>query len=173
MAQGPAMIASGRRLPKRIGPAVTTALSCKASLMGMAYRDWPIAESPGAGTPERLAPSAQGCGFVVLVLVIPREGSAGRWSGSARPAERAKKVKEAPPSGGSEARPTRGALIPAPRPRPYRPERADSGSKRCRAALLLADAARRRHPPAERGARGHRRAGPDAPCRAEAGGGGP
>src|SRR4051794_13581799 len=99
MAQGPAMIASGRRLPKRIGPAAATALSWgKASLMGMAYRDWPMAESPGAGAPERLAPSARGCGFVVLVLVIPQEGSAGRLSASARPAERAKKVKEAPPA---------------------------------------------------------------------------
>jgi hypothetical protein len=48
--------------------------------------------------PDRLGALAQGCGFVALVLVIPERGSAGRLSGSARPMERAKKVKEAPPS---------------------------------------------------------------------------
>src|SRR4051794_41718238 len=136
MAQGPAMIASGRRLPKRTGPAVTTALSWgKASLMGMAYRDWPIAESPGAGTPERLAPSAQGCGFVVLVLVIPPRGERGALVGlRAAAGSREEERKEA----SDHRRRIRGApratlwslrLGPA-----FRPGRADSGSKCCRTA---------------------------------------
>jgi hypothetical protein len=74
--------------------------------------------------PDRLGALAQGCGFVALVLVIPERGSAGRLSGSARPMERAKKVKEAPPSGGSEARPTRDALILASPLRAVSPEAA-------------------------------------------------
>src|SRR3954469_2395574 len=137
MAQGPAMIASGRRLPKRTGPAVTTALSWgKASLMGMAYRDWPIAESPGAGTPERLAPSAQGCGFVVLVLVIPPRGERGALVGF-RASDGAREEGQ----GGTTVRRIRGA----PRARRFDPCASapassagthDSGSKRCRAALL-------------------------------------
>src|SRR3954466_11050761 len=125
MAQGPAMIASGRRLPKRTGPAVTTALSWgKASLMGMAYRDWPIAESPGAGTPERLAPSAQGCGFVVLVLVIPPRGERGALVGlraAAGSREEERKAGIGPPSGGSEA-PRARRFDPCASARPCRPK---------------------------------------------------
>src|SRR4051794_25612810 len=61
--------------------------------------------------------------------------------------ERAKKVKEAPPSGGSEARPTRDALVPAP---PFGLSAGTTTAVRSADARpSSADAARRRHPARE------------------------
>src|SRR4051812_32167150 len=121
-----------------------------AQQQGRQHQDQPaVALFPSrARTPDRLGPRPKVAPPLALVLVIPKKGSAGRSTGSARPMERAKKVKEAPPSGGSEARPTRDALVPAPLLRPFGRSR-DSGSKRCRTAHLLAGAARRRHPARE------------------------